>query len=290
MSTQPAQPPRGFDETLTKLSRGQTIAMIVVTIAALAGAGALAGALMSGADSEPTTVIPNDNGDLAPEEPGRRRNVGGLQESIMKVAGAGHLAGGRTLAQDLSPSPVATDAAPTPEPTTVGPSPSPTVGPPPATESHALAGGVSVIPLPDPWEVTGTNDTGTQAQFADGRGNWIWAGVFTDDPASDAGAIIGENFNNFLPVENYSQLQTGEITAVQPGGSMTSFAVQAYRGLWTDSQGSIELMGNLWVGVRQDGQILVMTIETSPPESFETNIPMFGPLWEGAYNSFAGAG
>jgi hypothetical protein len=305
MSVQPPRAPEPrpdnrFEETLFNLDKTKTIALIVATVLILAGAGALAGAL--GDDGE-AVLVPNSGSDLG---------GGSSMSKAPSVAdlgvSTGPLAGGAVQPQ-VSPSPIESGAGTSPSPlpssstTTPDASTSPSTGATPGTSpspgatpdgstttttGFPLGGGVATVPVPEPWANDWTNDDGTQATFSDGRGTYVWVGVFSVDPATDASATLGTNWQNFISADHYSDLQSGEVNAQQPVGSMTSFAGMAFQGLWTDDQGSAEYRGEMWLAIRADGSMVVMSIETSPPEHIEQSYTDMGDMYGGTFRSFAG--
>ena len=123
--------------------------------------------------------------------------------------------------------------------------------------------------------------------LGDDNGSWVYAIVGQEDPSTDAGALLSQIVTDILPAENYSQLELSPVSPIQPFGSMVSAAVVDYQALWVDSQGSMPLYGQLFVGIRQDGASLVMSAEHNPPEDFEASYDSWGPVVDGAYNAFA---
>jgi hypothetical protein len=238
--------------------------MILVAILALAGVGALAGALVDQAE---------------PELVGEELSGGGTGPPPPQV--------------DADPTPI-TGTTGEPVPTTV-PTTAPTAAPTPAATpgdggatgaTVVLGGGAVTIPLPEPWQQDSINDDATQATLSTGQGDFAWAGLYTlQDPNADAAVELAGNYLAFLPPEYYTQLQTSEVEPREPFGSMLSLAVLAYQGMWVDSQSTFPLFGNLWAGVNQQGEILFMSVEGTPPERFDTEA--WRPVLEGAYQSFA---
>jgi hypothetical protein len=129
---------------------------------------------------------------------------------------------------------------------------------------------------------------GAQEFLGEARRVHDWASVFSADPAQTAAQIIAQNLSVLIGADRFGQLRVGEVTPLQPVGGMVSFAAVAYAGLWTDSQGSVQIEGNLWVAVRQDGSVLVITGSSTSRPDIEATAPEFGTVWTGAYRSFAG--
>ena len=279
-----------LERKLFNLSTGQTVGIAVVTVLALALAGVLAGTLMR-RDAIPLDTRTPDDGSMV----GLALNANASKPAATLAARAPASAGvlfstansGNVFAQTLVPEPVASEpgvASPTP----AAPSPAPSPAPPPGTPGTGVdLSGIVTVPTPPPWVVNAQSPT--DALLADGRNNFVYAVTGTFDPASDASAQLLPAFVSLVASqEQMTQLRYGDPVAIAPFGSMVSAAVMPYEGLWTDSQGSFELRGNLWMGIRQDGAALAMTAETTPPTDFDASRPEWGPVIEGAYGNFAG--
>ena len=158
----------------------------------------------------------------------------------------------------------------------------------------ALGENVALIPVPDGWQAQHVVDDQTQAAMGDGEGHFVWAGLFNADPAQSAAELIAENRDALLNSEIYSQLETGEVQAVQPTGSLVSLAQVTYSGLVTDNQASAQVAGLLVLGVRQDGFVLALTGDIAPAQdpTSQEFIDDFGatiaPILNGAFANFGG--
>lgn len=285
-----------FEARFFKLSKGATIALVAVIVAALAGAGSLTAALMK-SEFNPKTVE-QDGENTGWVDPGTGDGGGGDEGGVVPL-GSGPLAAGsaqrdRTFADgeiplaQLSPEPVETgEATPgtgesSPEGgQTAEPSPQPS---PQGGSSVSLAGGQIVVPAPDPWEVLGSDED--EAFMGDGNGGIIYALVGSVDPATDAASLAQQTQDLFLPPDNYSQVQALEVKPGTPYGSMVSWVYYGYSAVYTDSQGSAEVWGNVWISVRQDGLALGILAENAPPEAFGEE--RWRPVVDGAFQSFAG--
>lgn len=228
----------------------KTIAMIVAGVVVVGGIGGLIGAMAGGGGDDKNVAAPGEGGS-------------GI----------------------LNPTPVG-NTQPTPSETTE-PTPQETTAPspPPPGDGVTLGGGIATIPVPGGWSVLGQGDT--DVLMGDDQGSWVYAIVGQEDPSTDAGALLSQIVTDILPAENYSQLELSPVSPIQPFGSMVSAAVVDYQALWVDSQGSMPLYGQLFVGIRQDGASLVMSAEHNPPEEFEASYNSWGPVIDGAYNAFA---
>lgn len=231
----------------------KTIAMIVAGVVVVGGIGGLIGAMAGGGDDKQEVAAPGEGGS-------------GI----------------------LNPTPVGnTNPAPeeTTEPTEPAPQPTEAEPPPPPAGDGVSLGGVATLPLPSGWSVLGQSDT--DALLTDDQNTWVYGVVGQQDPSTDAGALLSQVISQVLPSENYSQLQLGEVSPIQPFGSMVSAAVVDYQALWVDSQGSMSVYGQVYVGIRQDGASLILTAEHTPPEEFEQSYSSWGPVIDGAFQAFA---
>jgi hypothetical protein len=212
---------------LTKLGKGATIALIGIIVAALAGAGILAGALVK-AKAEPLV-------------------------------------------------PAADRATPAP--------PSPT----PSSSSDAQRtlldlGGMIQVRLPRPWQSLGSGSD--WAMLTDGKNDWIYLQLDTvKDPSVDSGTVLNELFSQVVSPDHYSQLQPGPVSPREPFGQVISRSAMAYDALVIDTQGTLALRGNIWVGIRQDGAVLTMTAETTPPGDFDAHfaqnvLSVYRSIWK----------
>lgn len=292
-----------LERELFHFTKAQTIALSVAIILALALAGLLAGTLMKQPEVELETPT-GENGEMV--------GAAGLQRPVVAaqrdVAGDGIVfaasfskdlaRAGKLRAQTLAPEPVASGspspaaspaASPVASPTpATSPAASPTPGTTPVQPGAGVdLSGIVTVPTPPPWAVAYSD--ATQAALGDGRNNFVFAIIGKADPATDASGMMANAFNNLVAgQQQMSQIQVGQPQPIQPFGSLTSASVMAYQALWTDTQSSFPLMGNIWVGVRQDGMAFVMTAETTPPEDFGPSETEWSPVINGAYANFAG--
>ena len=142
--------------------------------------------------------------------------------------------------------------------------------------------------VPPNWHVDFTDEN--RVFQSDGNGSFSFAFSFADDPATAAGDIITQNMDSLLPPENYTQLQTSDVVALDPFGSVVSLAGIEYEALWVDNQGSVSIHGQIYVGVRQDGTVLGILIEHMPAEDFESVFEDLTPILDNSYTRFAGLG
>ena len=242
-------------EAWHKLSRPALITLVVVCIAAIGGAGLLAGKLMEKDDAGHLDLEPTFPS--GPQLPIRAAPIAAVQ-----------------IGPGPSPSPSEiVDPLPTTSPSPFG------------TEDRVvvLQGGVA-IPLPPPWQVV--SQDGIQALIVDGRGNGIYAYTF---PATglDASFICYGFYEAFILKSGfYTGLEDSGCKGVETFGSIQSFQTIRYRGLAADPQGTIPLAAQMWIAIRRDGFGLLAIEETRPPESFEPNKPQWGPVINGTFKSF----
>lgn len=263
-----ARPEPQWGQTLYRSSRAKTIVAIFLAVLALAGAGVLAGALVDAPNSVEDSPIDTQGG---PPPPASAPIVMPQVETSPSAA-----------ASDLgSPSP-APSASSVASPT---PAPSPTAQGTDSTGGIVLGGGVVTIPVPSPWQGE-AGDTGTFANLASGQNDWIYAQVGPPGTTtSPAESVLAQSYLNFLPPESYTQLQQGEIQTQEAWGAVTSLAYFTYTATYVDTQGATPLGGAMWVAVRQDGALLIMTAESIPTERFPTRA--WKPIIDGAFNDFA---
>jgi hypothetical protein len=208
---------------------------------------------------------------------GRGRVVGTIMVGTLVVGCLGGLAG------------VALDPPPGPPPALVDDSPDVEVAPAtsggsalrtPSSDSetpdpnmvgalHDLGYG-PLIYVPTDWEVYRRADTRLWAM--NGKGSFGFAAMGQVAPGSvTSGEVLRQNVTGLLPPDEYTQLDvTGpETWGEVPYGEVVSRSVMAYQALWVSDQGSAEIYGQLYAGVRRDGVILVVLIEHVPPNDWD---------------------
>jgi hypothetical protein len=292
-----------WEERMFSLSKTATIALIGLIVAAVAGVGLLTGALYGRHRLPLTTVDPTSAGatPTAALAGPSRGAISGLSIARSDASGApvltggalrgGFLAAGGRLAQ-IQPSPISPTPGFGPSPSeSPGFSPSPSLSPSPGEAPGQVlqfANGALMVPVPEGWEVLGADDR--QALLRDGSGDFVFLEVFAGNPAGDASASLAKVWDQAIRQDtHYSQLTLGTPRALAPFGSVTTRAVSAYQGLYTDDQGTYEFFGNFWLGIRQDGLGLLMTEETSPPSAWEGNVQNWAPLYVQAWQNYGGA-
>jgi len=279
------------------MGRTSTIAMVLIIVLALIGAGLLAGALGARSELPAGPAGTSDFKVTSPDDqvgaPGGAAAAAPDRAAVRAVrlagvwAGGGVLAFGSVLAQ-LSPTPTETPS-PVESPSELGPTetPSPIIGG--EGVGIPIDDGVAVIPLPEGWSqiVGGSNYT---LNF-DGVEGYLYAEVDSGiDPSTDAGSLLPQVFDGFIAGDShYSQLQPGEVEVYQPFGGIVSRAAMWYQGEWGDTQASYGFGGKMWLGIRNDGKAFLMTLEIYPSEDWDLGIgnactPVYQPSWE----SFAG--
>jgi hypothetical protein len=142
--------------------------------------------------------------------------------------------------------------------------------------------------VPDGWHVDFQDDN--RVFQSDGNGSFSFAFSYADVATTAAGDVITQNLENLLPPENYTQLQTSDVVALDPFGSVVSLAGIEYEALWADNQGSVTIHGQIYVGVRQDGTVLGILIEHVPAEDFEAVFSDLTPILDNSFNRFGGLG
>jgi hypothetical protein len=253
--------PETFEGRLFRMGKGGTIALVVVIVAALAGAGILAGALAG--QSTPTPVrgtrdapMLNPGGSTAtgsaaasPRTFGRGFRPGGL------LAAAGLAAVPGALPQ-ISPSPVEGS------PVEVTPTPTQT----PITPSSTIDLDGVPLPVPDGWGVLAYGPN--WARITNGH-NFVYAEVDSNiDPASDVPQLTRGVYQVLVGGNPaYSGLPDPDTLSVdeyQPFGGLVGRAGVFYFGIYTDQQAAYDVAGQLYLSLRQDGKAMVLQEEVVP--------------------------
>ena len=73
-----------------------------------------------------------------------------------------------------------------------------------------------------------------------------------------------------------------------PYGDVVSSSVLDYQALWADPQGSVEIYGQIYAGVRKDGAVLVVLIEHVPPDDWNETLYPRASIVEQSFLRFAG--
>jgi hypothetical protein len=250
------------------VSRGRTIGLIVAGVVGVGVLGALGGVLLGG-DNEGTVpaspasptdaaTVGSDAGASAVlDEPAATARSGGAEKEAAETGAA-------VTARGL-----ATDEL-TPDNSGAG--------------TATLEPGVDVH-VPDGWTVVGQSETDL---LQTNGSTWVYAVTGTANPAGEASAAIQELAPDLLPTSTYTQFENGEITPVQPDGSIVSMAFIDYVAVYVDAQSSAPIYGRLIVAIRQDGVLLAMTIESSPAEAFNDDQPPWSPIPGATFGAFAG--
>lgn len=265
----PPGPPVATPGGNFRSGKNKTIAIIFGAVVGIGVLGAL-GAAVFGGGHEATTTAKS----VEPGSPGS----GILHPTPVGAISTTPAPAEATPTESASPAPV-----PTPEPT---PEVQPTA---PAAGGDVVTIGNGVqIAVPSGWHVLGDQGD-SSVNLADDSGSWIYALTGTVETTADAASVLQGNLDAFLPGDYYSQLQLGDINALDPFGSIVSAAVINYQGQWVDSQGSTAVRGTIYAAVRQDGSALLMSAEHSPPKDFQDSSSSWGPVIDASFNAFGGS-
>ncbi len=143
--------------------------------------------------------------------------------------------------------------------------------------------------IPSDWEVTQTADTRIWA--SNGKGSFAFAAVgkYTDASVR-AGDVIEQNLEGLLAPDVYTQLRTDGPRDFYDGpyGDVVSSSILDYQALWADPQGSVEIYGQIYAGVREDGAALVVLIEHVPPDDWNETLYPRASIVEQSFLRFAG--
>jgi hypothetical protein len=143
--------------------------------------------------------------------------------------------------------------------------------------------------IPSDWDVTQTADTRIWA--TNGTGSFAFAAVGKYNDASVlAGDVIEQNLEGLLPPDSYTQLKTSGPTdfGTVPYGDIVSWSSLDYQALWADAQGSVEIYGQIYAGVRKDGAALVVLIEHVPPDDWNETLYPRASIVEQSFLRFSG--
>jgi len=266
----PPPPPGGYPPppppaSLHRSGQGRTIALIVAGAVGAGIFGALGAVIFGGGD---------EDGDVTTSE--AKGNGSGILDPV-PVGTA-------------TPQPVPTDSptdSPTTDPTaTPEPTADPTTPPPVEGSTETIGSGVQVF-VPDGWEVTGRGNL--DIGLSDGDGSWAYVLTGVDEPSVEASAVLSANLGTMLPPENYSQLETSDVRLLEAFGSVVSIAVMDYEALWVDAQSSVPLHGQVYVAVRQDGVVMLIAVEHTPPDDFTATIDGWGQVVDNSFNLLGGS-
>jgi hypothetical protein len=153
---------------------------------------------------------------------------------------------------------------------------------------HDIGYGARIF-VPTDWEVTQTADTRLWA--TNSKGSFAFAAVGRYNDASvRAGDVIEQNLTGLLPPDTYTQLRTAgpDDFGTVPYGDIVSFSILDYQALWADPQGSVEIYGQIYAGVRKDGAVLVVLIEHVPPDDWNETLYPRAAIVEQSFLRFAG--
>jgi hypothetical protein len=289
------KPPVVSSDEYFNSSRLRVIGLITAATLAVGALGALAGVVF---DPEPQTTEPqlqpgSDSGSVG--SPGNASPRGATKALTL----SGFAAGGNLPRADSTESPSSVgsvspgsggiSSSPTDD-TTEAPSPTDDGddGDTGGGDGATIAATNVDIYIPDGWQITYQDDNNLGQ--TDGAGSYAFAFSTTVDPSTSASDIIAQNMDVFLPQDLYTQLQTSDIVPLEAFGSVVSVAGLGYQAVWVDNQGSISLAGEMYVGVRQDGTLLVILIEHMPAEDIEAAYEELASIVNNSFARFGGLG
>lgn len=295
MSTPVPTPPANRSEEYFNSSRLKVIGLITAATVAVGALGGIAGVVF---DPDPVTTEPQLQPGVGAGSIGSPGNASPLSGTKPRSFGAFVGAGSGLRGDDTTDTPSSVGSV---SPGTGGFSQSPTPTPSSAVPSPTQGGGGSDggsgvtmtatgvdVYVPPGWDVT-YQDEQNVAQ-SNGAGSYSFAFSTTLDPSIAASDVIAQNLDVFLPPESYTQRQTSDVVPLEPFGSIVSIAAIGYEALWVDNQGSLSVHGEMYVGMRQDGTLLVMLIEHLPAEDFEAAIDEMVPIVDNTFTRYAGLG
>ena len=143
--------------------------------------------------------------------------------------------------------------------------------------------------LPSDWEVTQIADTRIWA--TNGKGSFAFAAVGKYPDASvpgrrrDRAEPRGTAAAGQLHAAPDRRTRRLRDRAVRRHRQLSSLDYQA---LWADAQGSVEIYGQIYAGVRKDGAALVVLIEHVPPDDWNETLYPRAAIVEQSFLRFAG--
>ncbi len=291
-STAPTTPPVRSSEEYFNSSRLRVIGLITAATVAVGALGGIAGVAF---DPDP---VPKDHviqpggdggGQLAPQ------SLGSPGNSAPRGKAARSAFTSRVPAADATSSPTAVGSVGSGG-FTDAPTDDSTDAPPPTEDNSPTPGGGGAtieatqvdIYVPPNWNVDFTDEN--RVFQSDGNGSFSFAFSYADVATTAAGDVITQNKDNLLPPENYTQLRTSDVVALEPFGSVVSLAAIEYEALWVDNQGAVSIHGQIYVGVRQDGTVLGILVEHVPAEDFESSFEDLTPILDNSFGRFGGLG
>jgi hypothetical protein len=145
--------------------------------------------------------------------------------------------------------------------------------------------------VPTDWSVYQAMDT--RIWVMNGKGSFAFAAGGTLGSATQtAGEIIRQNLEGLLPPDTYTQLRASgpRDWGSQQYGDVVSRSSLDYQALWTDPQGAVEIYGQIYAAVRNDGAVLVVLIEHVPPDDWKATTYPRAAIVEQSMLRFAGLG
>ncbi len=268
---QQTRPPAGSNHSSSK---GKTIGLIVAGVVAVGALGGIGAAVLGGGDD------------------------GSPGSTEVRAGGEGS---GILNPEPVGSAPPAPSAPTAPQGSTAPAEPTEPAEPLPPTEPSEPAvptvptgngvvigsNGVQVVVPPD-WQIDSQGDN--SLGLSNGQSSWVYALTGVDDPSIEASSVLQQNLGYFTGGDSYSQLEVGDVAPQPPSGALVSIASIDYQALWVDSQGSFPLYGKIFAAVRQDGVVLLIAIEHTPPKDFDASIPSWAPILQGSLDAFAGVG
>ena len=145
--------------------------------------------------------------------------------------------------------------------------------------------------MPSDWEVTQIADTRIWRSRT-ARASYAFAAVGKYADASvRAGDVIEQSLEGLLPPDKlHAAAGPPDPTTSGPCRMATSSVSSSldYQALWADAQGSVEIYGQIYAGVRKDGAALVVLIEHVPPDDWNETLYPRAAIVEQSFLRFAG--
>ncbi len=136
--------------------------------------------------------------------------------------------------------------------------------------------------VPAGWELLDVSED--SVYLRDPAGDLVWAVIDKYKPGVDPVGLANSAVEVWvLGAEGYSDVQSGDAKLVE---GTESVAVVNYRAVWTETQGSAELAGIIFVAVKRDGTALFVQVEAFPPSALKANGDTWNQLVDPMFNAF----
>ena len=157
----------------------------------------------------------------------------------------------------------------------------------------ALAAGEVVLPLTGGWRQAAGDGRTWSLLTADGR-LWLFAWLQAPPAAAElvgSDAALRTYFEDLFSADpRVANVATSIVRPLQPFGRVVDRSMLSYRATYADGMLTSEFRSNLYVGVRNDGTLLVVEVRAYPGSDWDAaTASWFDALYRPAWESFARA-